>query len=63
MLMGGMLLELAGKGLATANATPGLKKRFPHVSKWTDDEDAVAREVEILLGKGSELLPPGPLRG
>jgi Cof subfamily protein (haloacid dehalogenase superfamily) len=43
------MLQSAGQAVATANATPGLKKLFPNISEWTNDEDAVCRELERIL--------------
>lgn len=43
------MLKLAGRGIALANATPGLKKAFPLLSPWTNDENAVARELRAVF--------------
>ncbi len=43
------MLQFARVGIATANATPGLKAHFPNVSRWTNDEDCVRRELELLF--------------
>ncbi len=44
------MLQFAGLGIATANCTPGLKKAFNNISRWTNDEDMVARELDKLKG-------------
>ncbi len=42
------LLSRAGYGIAVQNATPHTKEVADHVSPWSNDEDAIAREWEIL---------------
>ena len=43
------MLEFAGVGIATANASKGLLEKFPNVSEWTHDEDAVYRELDRIF--------------
>ncbi|MBF0431156.1 MAG: HAD family phosphatase [Fibrobacteria bacterium] len=43
------MLRFAGKGIASANCTPGVKAVFDNVSEWTNDEHMVAKELERLL--------------
>lgn len=42
-------LELCGLGIAMSQAKPEAKAAATRVSRWTNDEDAVAREIEFLL--------------
>jgi 5-amino-6-(5-phospho-D-ribitylamino)uracil phosphatase len=42
------MLEKAGLGIAVANASPIVKSAARRVSPWTNDEDCVAREWEII---------------
>jgi len=42
------MFEKAGIGIAMRNATPGAKRAASHVSEWSNDEDAVAREWKRL---------------
>lgn len=44
------MLQLAGFGIAMANATPGLRSEFTRVSPWSHAEDGVARELTRLFG-------------
>mmetsp|Transcript_9887 Transcript_9887/g.16196 ORF Transcript_9887/g.16196 Transcript_9887/m.16196 type:complete len:434 (-) Transcript_9887:944-2245(-) len=48
------MLEWAGTGVAVANATPDVKKVANRVSPFTNDEDAVAREIEQILASSNE---------
>lgn len=43
-------LGLAGLGIAMANAQPKAKKLANKVSEWSNVEDGVGREIELLLG-------------
>ncbi|CAK9017591.1 unnamed protein product [Durusdinium trenchii] len=43
------MLTLAGEGVAMKNAKDELKEAANRVSEWSNDEDAVARELERLL--------------
>lgn len=49
------MLRLAGLGIAMANATPGLRAVYRRVSRWTHEEEGVARELTALFG-----LAPAP---
>jgi hypothetical protein len=40
------MLEMAGLGVAMANAVPQVKRAAHRVSPWTNDEDGIAREWE-----------------
>jgi hydroxymethylpyrimidine pyrophosphatase-like HAD family hydrolase len=42
------MLEKAGWGVAMANATPEVKLAAGRVSPWTNNEDAVAKEWELM---------------
>lgn len=42
------MLEKAGYGIAMANAAPQVKLAAGRVSPWTNDEDAVAKEWELM---------------
>jgi hydroxymethylpyrimidine pyrophosphatase-like HAD family hydrolase len=48
------MLEKAGFGIAMANATPQVKHAADRVSPWTNDEDGIAKEWE-LMKKGNRL--------
>jgi Cof subfamily protein (haloacid dehalogenase superfamily) len=45
------MLKSAGLGIAMKNATDDVKLAAGKVSKWTNDEDGVTREWEIIRGK------------
>jgi hydroxymethylpyrimidine pyrophosphatase-like HAD family hydrolase len=47
------MLGSVGLGVAVKNAVPQAKRRAAHVSPLTNDEDAVARELEHLLEAGA----------
>lgn len=42
-------LAASGIGIAMANAKPEAKAASTRVSEWSNDDDAVAREIEALL--------------
>ena len=42
------MLEKAGLGIAMANATPDVKRAAGRVSQWTNNEDAIAQEWELM---------------
>ncbi len=44
------MLQEVGLGKAMKNATPGLRQTFPTWSTWSNDEDAVMREVAGIFG-------------
>jgi len=44
-------LGLVGLGIAMANAQPKAKETAKKVSEWSNLEDGVAREIELLLGQ------------
>ena len=48
------MLQAVGWGKAVANARPGLKTAFPNVSPWSNDEDAVMRELAPLFNLSGE---------
>ena len=43
------ILAAVGVGIAMANARPEAKAAASRVSRWTNDEDAVAKEIWSLL--------------
>lgn len=47
------MLEVAGMGIAMSNATVGAKRVARVTSKWSNDEDAIAREWDLLKEKMS----------
>jgi len=49
-------MQGAGFGVAMSNAQPECKKHADKVSCWSNEEDAVARELELLLASG-QLVP------
>mmetsp|Transcript_10899 Transcript_10899/g.26151 ORF Transcript_10899/g.26151 Transcript_10899/m.26151 type:complete len:285 (+) Transcript_10899:41-895(+) len=48
------MLTLAGQGVAMQNAKDELKAVATRVSKWTNDEDGVARELEEMFSLSAE---------
>jgi Cof subfamily protein (haloacid dehalogenase superfamily) len=50
------MLDLAGMGIAMANATPGLRAAYGRFSAWNNDQDAVARELSGLFHLDPETL-------
>ena len=44
------MLQLAGLGIAMANATPGLRAAYSRFSRWSHDEEGVAKELAALFG-------------
>lgn len=46
------MLAACGLGIAMAQGRPGAKRAADRVSRWTNDEDAVAREISALLAEG-----------
>ncbi|KAJ3231182.1 hypothetical protein HDU81_003950 [Chytriomyces hyalinus] len=51
-------LETAGLGIAMANAKPELKKVAKRVTQFSNDEDGLAIELEVLLAQGMFGPPP-----
>jgi HAD superfamily hydrolase (TIGR01484 family) len=43
------MLNFCGKGIIGTNATQGLKARFPNVSKWSNDQAMVAKELTAAM--------------
>jgi hydroxymethylpyrimidine pyrophosphatase-like HAD family hydrolase len=43
------LLRAVGEGVAMANAKPSVKAQATRVSQWTNQEEGVARELQLLL--------------
>lgn len=43
------MLSLAGVGIGMANASPGLKRTFTRFSQWTNEEEAVAKELNKIF--------------
>jgi len=43
------MLELVGEGVAMRNAKESIKAIANRVSEWTNDDEGVARELEVLL--------------
>nr|MCU0609021.1 HAD-IIB family hydrolase [Chitinispirillaceae bacterium] len=42
------MLQRAGLGIAMANASSDVKKAAHRVSQWTNDEDGIAKEWELI---------------
>jgi len=47
------MLEGVGCGIAMANATALTKQRAHKTSRWTNEQHAVARELEVLMRAGA----------
>ncbi len=44
------MLNLAGFGIAMANATPGVRSAYGRFSAWSNAEEGVARELSAIFG-------------